>query len=121
MGPQRVLQAILALGRISRTIGTTLGTTLGACALVLAAAAAAAAPRAYGALACGDVVPAARQAIGLSAARQAAGRPVSELPRAWAYVLLCADRDGQHDAGTSGEPPSARSWAAAACAASRST
>ena len=28
---------------------------------------------------------------------QAAGLPVPELPRAWAYVLLCADRDGQLD------------------------
>src|SRR5262249_20709465 len=41
---------------------------------------------------------AARQAIGLAAARQAAGRPVPELARAWAYLLLCADRDGQLDA-----------------------
>jgi hypothetical protein len=65
---------------------------------VTLAAAMATAARSFGALACGDVVPAARQAIGLAAARQAAGRPVPELPRAWAYVLLCADRDGQRDA-----------------------
>ncbi|HEX3759304.1 MAG TPA: hypothetical protein VHW23_11380 [Kofleriaceae bacterium] len=62
------------------------------------AAAMATAEHAFGALACADVVPAARQAIGVAAARQAAGRPVPELPRAWAYVLLCADRDGQIDA-----------------------
>src|SRR5262249_26286338 len=61
------------------------------------AAAIADAEHAFGALACGDVIPAARQAIGIAAARQAAGRPVPELPRAWAYVLLCADRDGQLD------------------------
>jgi len=62
------------------------------------AAAIATAEHAFGALACREVVPAARQAIGLAAARQAAGRPVPELARAWAYVLLCADRDGQLDA-----------------------
>ena len=65
---------------------------------VTLAAAMATAARAFGALACGEVVPAARQAIGLAAARQAGGRPVPELPRAWAYVLLCSDRDGQRDA-----------------------
>ena len=61
------------------------------------AAAMASAEHAFGALACQDATPAARQAIGIAAARQAAGRPVPELPRAWAYVLLCADRDGQID------------------------
>lgn len=61
------------------------------------AAAMATAEHAFGALACMEAVPAARQAIGIGAARQAAGRPVPELPRAWAYVLLCADRDGQLD------------------------
>ena len=61
------------------------------------AAAMAAAEHAFGALACQDATPAARQAIGIAAARQAAGLPVPELPRAWAYVLLCADRDGQLD------------------------
>lgn len=66
-------------------------------ALALSAAIASA-EHAFGALACQDAVPAARQAIGIAAARQAAGRPVPELPRAWAYVLLCADRDGQRDA-----------------------
>lgn len=62
------------------------------------AAAMATAEHAFGALACPEAMPAARQAIGIAAARQAAGRPVPELPRAWAYVLLCADRDGQLDA-----------------------
>src|SRR4051812_21335713 len=61
------------------------------------AAAMATAEHAFGALACPEAIPAARQAIGIGAARQAAGRPVPELPRAWAYVLLCADRDGQLD------------------------
>src|SRR3954471_22739381 len=64
---------------------------------VALSAAVASAERAFGALACQDAVPAARQAIGIAAARQAAGRPVPELPRAWAYVLLCADREGQRD------------------------
>lgn len=62
------------------------------------ASAMAAAARGYGALACADATAAARQAIGIAAARQAAGRPVPELARAWAYVLLCADREGQVDA-----------------------
>jgi hypothetical protein len=62
------------------------------------AAALATAQRAFGALSCGEVTPAAKRAIGLAAARQAAGRPVPELPRAWTYLLLCADREGQLDA-----------------------
>jgi hypothetical protein len=61
-------------------------------------AALATAQRAFGALACGEVTPAAQQAIGIAAARQAAGRPVPELARAWTYLLLCADRDGRLDA-----------------------
>jgi len=61
------------------------------------AAAIATAAQAFGALTCRDAVPAARQAIGLAAARQAAGRPVPELPRAWAYLLLCADRNAELD------------------------
>lgn len=62
------------------------------------ATAIATAAQAFGALACGEAVPAARQAIGIAAARQAAGRPVPELARAWAYLLLCADREAQLDA-----------------------
>lgn len=56
------------------------------------------AQRAFGELRCRDVLAPARQAIGLLAARQAAGRRVPELPRAWALVLLCADRDNDVDA-----------------------
>jgi len=62
------------------------------------AAAMAEAQRAFGELKCGDVTPAARQAIGLAAARQAAGHPVPELARALTYVLLCADRENRFDA-----------------------
>jgi hypothetical protein len=62
------------------------------------AAALAAAQRAFGELACSDVTPAAQQAIGIAAARQAAGLAVPELPRAWTYLLLCADRENQLDA-----------------------
>lgn len=65
---------------------------------VTLAAAMATAARAFGALACGEVVPAAREATGIAAARQASGRPVPELARAWTYLLLCADREGQIDA-----------------------
>lgn len=62
------------------------------------AAALATAKRAFGDLACGEVKPAANKAIGIAAARQAAGLPVPELTRAWTYLLLCADRENQLDA-----------------------
>jgi hypothetical protein len=61
-------------------------------------AALAAAQRAFGELRCSDVTPEAEQAVGLAAARQAAGRPVPELARAWTYLLLCADRENRVDA-----------------------
>jgi len=48
----------------------------------------------FGALQCKDAIASAQTAIALGAARQAAGIGVPELPRAWAYVLLCADRTG---------------------------
>lgn len=65
---------------------------------VLLAAAMAEAQRAFGALDCGATVTAAAQAIGYAAARQAAGLAVPELPRAAAYIVLCADRAGDVDA-----------------------
>lgn len=65
---------------------------------VLLAAAMAEAQRAFGALDCAAAVTAANQAIGLAAARQAAGIAVPELPRATAYVVLCADRANNVDA-----------------------
>ena len=46
----------------------------------------------FGALDCPGTVGDAQAAISIGAARQAAGLAVPELPRAWAYVLLCADR-----------------------------
>jgi hypothetical protein len=61
-------------------------------------AAIAAAQRAFGELRCSDVTPQAQQAIGIAAARQAAGRPAPELARAWTYLLLCADRENRFDA-----------------------
>src|SRR5687767_5744812 len=60
-------------------------------ALMLAAAVAEAKER-FGALACIEATVAAQQAIAIAAARQASGLAVPELSRAWAYVLLCADR-----------------------------
>jgi hypothetical protein len=57
------------------------------------------AQRAFGELRCTDATATARHAIGLAAARQAAGRAAPELARAWSLVLLCADRDNQIDAG----------------------
>ncbi len=58
------------------------------------AAAMAEAQRAFGQLDCAQTITASNTAIGIAAARQAAGMPVLELPRAWTYVLLCADRSG---------------------------
>lgn len=55
-------------------------------------AALAEAQRAFGALDCAATTAAATLGIGIGAARQAAGLAVPELPRAWTYVLLCADR-----------------------------
>ena len=62
------------------------------------AASIAEAQRAFGELKCSDVALAAQQAIGLGAARQAAGHAVPELSRALTYVLLCADRENRFDA-----------------------
>jgi hypothetical protein len=56
------------------------------------------AKQAFGELDCKRARSAADNAIGIAAARQAAGIAVPELPRAWAYVLLCADRTGDTDA-----------------------
>jgi hypothetical protein len=64
---------------------------------VILAAAMADAQRAFGALDCNGATTAAKLAINTSAARQAAGLAVPELPRALAYVLLCADRAGDAD------------------------
>jgi hypothetical protein len=62
------------------------------------AAAIANAQQAFGELRCGDVAGAAQQAIGIAAARQAAGLAAPELVRAWTLLLLCADRENQLDA-----------------------
>jgi hypothetical protein len=67
----------------------------------LLAAALADAQQAFGALACAETVAAARTAIEIAAARQASGLAVPELPRAWTYVLLCADRTGDTTAAMS--------------------
>lgn len=97
----RQLQAAIAAAGFSPVLGDGVedalaGRDVDRDAVVLAAALATA-ERAFGALACSDAIAAARQAVGIAAARQAAGLPAPELPRAWAYVLLCADRDGQRD------------------------
>ncbi|MEJ7598317.1 MAG: hypothetical protein WKG01_10440 [Kofleriaceae bacterium] len=61
------------------------------------ASALAEAQRAFGALDCKATLVAADQAIGIAAARQAAGIAVPELPRAWTLALLCSDRSGDLD------------------------
>ena len=58
------------------------------------AAAMADASKAFGALDCTTATRSARYAIAIAAGRQAAGLPAPELPTAWSYVLLCADRAG---------------------------
>src|SRR5688500_8234066 len=55
------------------------------------------AQRAFGALDCKATIAATTQAIGIAAARQAAGLPVPELTRAWTYALLCNDQLGAVD------------------------
>ncbi|MDX2090010.1 MAG: hypothetical protein SFX73_19290 [Kofleriaceae bacterium] len=55
------------------------------------------AQRAFGALDCKTTIASGMRAVGIAAARQAAGLPVPELARAWTYVLLCADRSGDPD------------------------
>ncbi len=51
----------------------------------------------YGALDCKGARTAAERAVGLAAARQAAGLPAPELARGWTYIFLCADRAGDSD------------------------
>jgi len=67
---------------------------------LLLAAAMQDAEHSFGRLDCKGAVKAARTAIGLAAQRQAAGLPVPELTHAWAYVLLCADKNGDANAAT---------------------
>jgi hypothetical protein len=52
---------------------------------------------AFGELDCAKAMASAQQAIALLSTRQAAGIAVPDLSRAWAYVLLCADRTGDTD------------------------
>jgi hypothetical protein len=67
---------------------------------VALAAAMADAEHAFGRLDCKTAVVAAKTAIGLAAQRQAAGLPVPELTHALAYVLLCADKNGDTNEAT---------------------
>jgi hypothetical protein len=56
------------------------------------------AEHAFGQLDCKAAVAAAGVALPILAARQAAGIAVPELPRAWTYMLICADRTHDVDA-----------------------
>jgi hypothetical protein len=58
------------------------------------------AAKAFGELDCATATKSAADAIGIGAARQAAGYAVPELARAWTYTLLCADRANDVDAAT---------------------
>lgn len=55
------------------------------------------AERSFRQLACFEVNVAAQRALRVLAARQASGIAVPELPRAWTYLLQCADRTGDVD------------------------
>jgi hypothetical protein len=99
---QRTLQAAIVAAGLDPVVDDGVedalaGRDAGADALQLAAALASA-QQAFGELRCGDVTAPAQQAIGISAARQAAGLPAPELVRAWTLLLLCADRENQLDA-----------------------
>ncbi len=65
---------------------------------VVLADAMATAERSFGQLDCAKTVTSARTALPILAARQAGGMPVPDLPRAAAYLLLCADRANDTDA-----------------------
>lgn len=64
----------------------------------LLAAAMTDAEHSFGKLDCAAATSAAHRALPVIAARQASGLAVPELPRAWAYLLLCADRNNDVDA-----------------------
>lgn len=100
-GVRRDLAAAVAAGGLAPVSGDGVEDALGGVSVApdaaQLAAAMDAAQRAFGALDCPAAVAASKAAIGLAAARQAAGLPIPELPRAWAYVLLCADRAGDAD------------------------
>ncbi len=91
----RLAGVVIAAG-LEAVIGDGQGDALAGVAAdkdtVQIAAALAEAQRAYGALDCVAATAAAKIGVGIGAARQAAGLGVPELPRAWTYVLLCADR-----------------------------
>jgi hypothetical protein len=79
----------------SALLDAALAGSTGDADLPRARAALAEAREAFGALDCARARPAAELAVGLIAARQAAGLDDSAALRtAWAYALLCADRDG---------------------------
>ncbi|HEY5926088.1 MAG TPA: hypothetical protein VIV11_30590 [Kofleriaceae bacterium] len=97
-GTRQKLAATIVAGGLEPVLGDGVEDALGGSnterdGVALAAALAEAKER-FGALACHEATTAAQTAISIGAARQAAGLAVPELPRAWAYVLLCADRAG---------------------------
>jgi hypothetical protein len=94
------LQATIVAGGLEPVLGDGVEDALAGQAgdrdsIALAAALAEAKDK-FGALACPEATTAAQTAIAIGAARQAAGLAVPELPRAYTYVLLCADRTGDH-------------------------
>ncbi|MBA3464680.1 MAG: hypothetical protein H0T46_32405 [Deltaproteobacteria bacterium] len=98
---RRRLAGVVVAAGLEAVIGDNVEDALAAVSAdgdaVILAAAMVEAQRAFGALDCVGATTAAKLAIGTSAARQAAGLSVPELPRALTYVLLCADRAGDTD------------------------
>lgn len=99
---RRKLEAAIIAGNLEPVLGDGVEDALAGIDVdrdrVLLAAAMADAQSKFGALACKDAITSAQTAIQLGAARQASGLAAPELPRAWAYILLCADR--AHDTTT---------------------
>jgi hypothetical protein len=97
---EQLARALLAAG-LAPVTGDGVDSALAGISLdrdgVALAAAMADAQAQFGELQCDDAVASAKTALGLLAARQAAGLAVPELPRAWTYVLLCADRTGDFE------------------------
>ena len=97
-GVRRQLAGAIVGGKLEPVIGDGVEDALGGVNVdrdgLQLAAALAQAQTSFGALACKEATAAAQTAIAIGAARQAAAMPAPELPRAWSYVLLCADRGG---------------------------
>jgi hypothetical protein len=101
-GTRKELLATIVASGFDPAVGDGIEDALAGVAMdkdaVALATAMADAQRAFGAFDCVAVKASAKTAIEIAAQRQAAGRPVPELPRALTYMLLCLDKLGESDA-----------------------